>query len=997
MNKRILFTFYIAILNLTLISQVFPPSNMNCGKTLVFKGDSGYIQLNDTLNIGGSSGTIDVWVKIPFSETQNLDSLERVGVILGNRLEAPSSSFEIDSTGVLNIFWNSGEIDVFGGTDLRDNTWHHLVFVRDKINNRFQAYIDGVLDIDHNSAGSDISFSIPHRIGSDYIESDSKRSLHGTIDEFKIWNKALTTSETILFSDSVLQGNEQNLEVYLNFNEGRGSSQLINQVTNLSAGILQNIDTNLSWTLINGIIDTVVITNQSITICRGDTLFYNNNSYVDGGIYTDTLNNTLGCDSVITTDLTVLEPIEFFQTIIICEGDSAMVGNNVYTETNVYLDTLQSSLGCDSIVTTSLSIVQPSSMLVNQAICEGDTFFIGNSFYTQAGSYNDTLQSFFGCDSIIMTELTVNPTFEVFIETEICEGSNYTVGSSSYTQPGNYVDTLQTILGCDSIVQLSLMVFPSYSDTITYTICEGEFIIHKEELYNTAGFFSDTLQTVNGCDSVLSVQINVLPRFVKSVFVERCFGQGYNVGASTYTESGRYYDTLLTSMGCDSIIITTLNVFPQIINNSNKEICSGGSLTVGNNTYTSAGIYADVFTAANGCDSVVVTNLTVSQQLNTSQQIELCTGGVVQVGNNFYNISGEYVDTLTSEVGCDSIVTTSLTVSSTLQSSQLYNICEGEAINVGSSNYTAPGVYIDTLTSQLGCDSIVTSELQVSPNLMTNQNVSICEGGFIQIGSNIYDQSGTYTDTLLSTLSCDSIVNTTLSVSSSVLYNNNLILCEGTVANVGNNSYSLPGTYIDTLINSLGCDSIVITRLSIDLINSAGADNFFTICDTSSQAINLYELLTEGIDTTGVWIDANNSGALNNGIFNPSISGVGAYIIIYETTTQSSCPNDTAFMLITVENCSVIVNTLNQNASKHNWGVYPNPSNGMFNLKYFGSELKEGSQFEVYDLTGKRMLSAPIFFNNTSINLTTLAKQFYLLRVSDGIGNKQEFKIGVYE
>ena len=51
---------------------------------------------------------------------------------------------------------------------------------------------------------------------------------------------------------------------------------------------------------------------------------------------------------------------------------------------------------------------------------------------------------------------------------------------------------------------------------------------------------------------------------------------------------------------------------------NNQTVCYGGSYSIGGNTYNSTGVYTDVLTAANGCDSTVTTNLTVLSQFTVS-------------------------------------------------------------------------------------------------------------------------------------------------------------------------------------------------------------------------------------------------------------------------------------------------------------------------------------------------------------------------------------------
>ena len=88
------------------------------------------------------------------------------------------------------------------------------------------------------------------------------------------------------------------------------------------------------------------------------------------------------------------------------------------------------------------------------------------------------------------------------------------------------------------------------------------------------------------------------------------------VGSSVYTNSGAYTDTLLTSGGCDSVVYTNISLSAPITWQQTFSLCDGESVVVGSNTYNSTGDYIDTLIASNGCDSIVSTNVTVGTQLN---------------------------------------------------------------------------------------------------------------------------------------------------------------------------------------------------------------------------------------------------------------------------------------------------------------------------------------------------------------------------------------------
>jgi len=76
---------------------------------------------------------------------------------------------------------------------------------------------------------------------------------------------------------------------------------------------------------------------------------------------------------------------------------------------------------------------------------------------------------------------------------------------------GQYTDTLQTISGCDSIITLNLAVNSKYNQTLEAAICDGDSYLFNGKPLVKAGKYTDTLQTVNGCDSIITLNLTVNP------------------------------------------------------------------------------------------------------------------------------------------------------------------------------------------------------------------------------------------------------------------------------------------------------------------------------------------------------------------------------------------------------------------------------------------------------------------------------------------------------
>ncbi|MHC4626447.1 MAG: LamG domain-containing protein, partial [Planctomycetota bacterium] len=125
--------------------------------------------------------------------TAGLATTERVGIVLGNYPDTPNSNWELHGAGQTRLYWNGGEFNSYGTTDLRDNIWHHVAWVRDKAADATYTYIDGRLEATHPAAGADVTFATTHSIGGD--NRSSPPNFHGLMDDLQIYSRALSHAE----------------------------------------------------------------------------------------------------------------------------------------------------------------------------------------------------------------------------------------------------------------------------------------------------------------------------------------------------------------------------------------------------------------------------------------------------------------------------------------------------------------------------------------------------------------------------------------------------------------------------------------------------------------------------------------------------------------------------------------------------------------------------------------------------------------------------------
>jgi hypothetical protein len=148
---------------------------------------------------------------------------------------------------------------------------------------------------------------------------------------------------------------------------------------------------------------------------------------------------------------------------------------------------------------------------INASICHGETYSLNGFNVNSAGTYTQNLNTINGGDSIVTLNLTIYPTIDTtHFTASICQGESYLLNGFNANIAGNYIQNLQSINGCDSIVTLNLSFYPIIDTTnFTASICQGESYLLNGFNVNSAGTYIQNLQTINGCDSVVTLNLSV--------------------------------------------------------------------------------------------------------------------------------------------------------------------------------------------------------------------------------------------------------------------------------------------------------------------------------------------------------------------------------------------------------------------------------------------------------------------------------------------------------
>lgn len=318
------------------------------------------------------------------------------------------------------------------------------------------------------------------------------------------------------------------------------------------------------------------------------------------------------------------------------------------------------SLGNDDAFVGKLDDGCSSTGSLAATTCSSYTSPSGNYTWTSTGNYLDTIPNAGGCDSVILAMVTILGEQTSSISPVTCGSYTVPSGDETYAVSGVYTDTLQAVSGCDSIITVNLTVNQSTSGTLNTSSCVSYTVPSGDETYASSGTYSDTIANVSGCDSIISINLTVLQPTSSSISVSACDSYTVPSGNQTYFTSGTYQDIIPNLAGCDSVITINLSI-NNSSSNINASACDSYTVPSGDETYTSAGTYMDTIPNALGCDSIITINLTLESTTN-SITVSACDTYTVPSQDETYTASGTYMDTIPNMAGCDSVITIQLTI-----------------------------------------------------------------------------------------------------------------------------------------------------------------------------------------------------------------------------------------------------------------------------------------------------------------------------------------------
>ncbi len=273
----------------------------------------------------------------------------------------------------------------------------------------------------------------------------------------------------------------------------------------------------------------------------------------------DSLLTAMGCDSVFRLQLTVqMVPTTFFyDTMLICDSEPfRYCHDTLINSAGDYVFHLVNALGGDSVV--SLHVEDHPSYFIAQydTILQGEEYHWRNRTYVLRPYdhvFMDSLRSIYGCDSVYCLYLHVNAREYLLVEEmSVCQNSVQTWhGKSLRTDSAGYFPAVQrdayyTGFDADSVYVLNLTVNASPVIDYYLTWKQGHQKTWYLEHFSTLspGYYTFTsgrfLHTRQGCDSLEVMHLQVLPTTYGAIEVNLCPDSVYNYNGKTYSQAGVY-------------------------------------------------------------------------------------------------------------------------------------------------------------------------------------------------------------------------------------------------------------------------------------------------------------------------------------------------------------------------------------------------------------------------------------------------------------------------
>ena len=392
---------------------------------------------------------------------------------------------------------------------------------------------------------------------------------------------------------------------------------------------------------------------------------------------------------------------------------------------------------------------------------------------------------------------------------------SYQWNSESYTESGEYQQTFTATNGCDSIVTLHLTINHSNTGVDEHTACDSYTWIDGETYTESTNEPAFTLTNAEGCDSVVTLHLTV--NHSNTGVDEQTACDSYTwIDGITYTESTNEPTfTLTNANGCDSVVTLHLTINHSNTGVDEQTACESYTWIDGITYTESTNEPTYTLTSAVGCDSVVTLHLTINHSNTGIDEQTTCDSYTWIDGETYTESTNEPTFTLTNAGGCDSVVVLHLTINHSNTGLDEQTACDSYTWIDGETYTESTNEPTFTLINANGCDSVVTLHLTINHSNTGIDEHTVCDSYTWINGETYTESTNEPTYTLTNVAGCDSVVTLHLTINHSNTGIDEQTACESYTWIDGNTYTASTNEPTFTLTNAAGCDSLVTLHLTI--------------------------------------------------------------------------------------------------------------------------------------------------------------------------------------
>jgi len=512
---------------------------------------------------------------------------------------------------------------------------------------------------------------------------------------------------------------------------------------------------------------------------------------------------------------------------------------------------------------------------------------------TTTTTYSVTVSDGISSCSDDVTITVNNPQIDAGLDTNVCNGDNITLngsGGNTYSWTGGIIDgvaftpsasgyfyvTGTDTDGCEGTDSVYVnLKQPTTGDDIQ-TACDTYTWIDGNTYTSSTNSPTFVLTNAQGCDSTVTLDLTINYSNAATETVVECSSYTWPTNGQTYTQSGLYTENITNQYGCDSSVTLDLTINQPSSGVYVQTACDTYTWIDGNTYTSSTNTPTFVLTNAQGCDSTVTLNLTITSSNTGIETIVECSSYTWPTDGQTYSQSGQYTAILTNALGCDSTVTLDLTINQPSTGVDVQTACDTYIWIDGNTYTSSTNTPTFVLANAQGCDSTVTLDLTINYSNAATETVVECSSYTWSANGQTYTQSGQYTAILTNQYGCDSTVTLDLTINQPTTGVDAQTACD-TYTWIDGNTYT-SSTNIPThvLTNALGCDSVVTLDLTINNFTNLSYTIPSLICEGDS-----IRLLANG------GVDYQWDNGVTNGAFVKPTLGINTYQV--QGTDDNGC------------------------------------------------------------------------------------------------------------